>query len=79
MFVATMHFLPGIPFLLGAGAASNIFYCIVGVNVEYKGITDNGGTSSFNFSTSFLIYLQAASISSSPVKNNKISPGSSKQ
>lgn len=38
-----------------------------------------GGASSPSLSTSFFIYLQAFSISSSPVKNSKISPSSSKQ
>ena len=74
-----MHFLPYNPFLLGKGGSSNILYCIIGDNVEYKGITLRGGASSPSFSTSFLIYLQAYSISSSPVKNNRISPFSSKQ
>lgn len=79
MLVETMHFLPLRPFLLADGGASNIFYCIAGVNVLYKGITLSGGASSPSLSTSFLICLQAVSISSSPVRNSKMSPGSSKQ
>jgi hypothetical protein len=72
-----MHFLPGNPFLLGLGGGSNILCYYYGLKVEYRGITSRGGTSSPNFSVSFLIFLQAVSISSSPVKKSKISPGSS--
>jgi hypothetical protein len=74
-----MHLRPGIPFLFFSGAGSNIRCYIAGVNVEYRGITFSIPTSYSSFSTSFLIYLQAVSISSSPVRNKRISPGSSKQ
>jgi hypothetical protein len=79
ILVETTIFLPGNPFLFEGGGASKILYCKCIGKVEYNGITFNGGASSPNLLTSSLIFLQAVSISSSPVKNNKTSPGSSKQ
>ena len=76
-FVATTIFLPGTPFLFGGGAGSNIFYCSAGGRVEYSGTHLTGPTSFPNFSISFVIFLHASSISSSPVRNTRISPGSS--
>jgi len=46
IFVATTHFLPGIPLLLGLGAASKILYCYAGGRVLYKGTTSISPTSS---------------------------------
>lgn len=63
-----MIFLPGIPFLFGGGAGSNIFYYIAGGSELYKGITFTGPHESAYFDISDLIVLQANSISSSPVK-----------
>jgi len=77
IFVQTMIFLPGIPFEFAAGGASKIFYYAAGGRVEYNGTTLTGPQLSPCFSDSLLIYLQAVSISSSPVKNTNISPGSS--
>ena len=77
IFVATTIFLPAIPFLFAGGAASKIFYCKFGGNEEYKGTHFIAPTSLPNFSISLVILLQASSISSSPVRNTKISPASS--
>jgi hypothetical protein len=63
IFVAITIFLPGIPFLFGGGPASKIFYYIFGGNVEYNGTHLTGPTSGPSFSTSFVIFLHASSIS----------------
>jgi hypothetical protein len=77
IFVATTHFLPGTPLLFLGGAGSKILCYYAGGSVEYNGTTSILPTSSPSFFTSLVISLQACSISSSPVKNSKISPSSS--
>ncbi len=59
IFVAITIFLPGTPFLFGGGGSSNIFYCIKGGKVEYKGIHLTGPASGPNFSSKKLRYLLA--------------------
>lgn len=78
ILVAIMHFLPGTPLLFGLGGSSKILCYYAGGNVLYRGKINISPTSSPNFFTSFLISLQAYSISSSPVKNSSISPFASR-
>ena len=49
ILVAMMIFLPGMPFLFGGGAGSNIFYYIAGGRELYKGMTFTGPQESAYF------------------------------
>lgn len=59
ILVAIIIFLPGIPFLFLGGGLSKILYCILGGKEEYKGIILTSPHSSFYFSISFFMFLQA--------------------
>ena len=69
-----MHFLPGIPNEFLLGALSNILYYWCEGKLLYSGTTKILPTDSPSLWHSSHIYWHAISISSSPVKNNNMSP-----
>jgi hypothetical protein len=75
MFVANIIFLPGIPYLFFPGASSKILVYCYGGRVLYNGRINASPQVFPNRLSSSLTSAQAFSISSSPVKKIKISPG----
>ena len=67
----------GCPGLRDGGAGSKIFCCIAGGSVEYSGNTSTAPAASPRLLTSRRILLAASSISSSPVRKSRMSPGGS--
>jgi hypothetical protein len=61
----------------GGGASSKIRCCCCGGSDAYNGTTFTSPTLSPAFATSLRILVQASSISSSPVRKIKMSPGGS--
>mmetsp|Transcript_59602 Transcript_59602/g.124513 ORF Transcript_59602/g.124513 Transcript_59602/m.124513 type:complete len:208 (-) Transcript_59602:1012-1635(-) len=81
MLVDTTTLRPGGPPLTrGSGAGSKTFCCSAGGSAEYSGTHTTGPTSvSFWPLSSISILLHACSISSSPVRKMRMSPGGSQR
>ena len=76
MFVETTIFLPAMP-LRGGGASSKILCCCCGGRDAYRGTTLTSPTLSPALPISRRIFMHASSISSSPVRKMRMSPGGS--
>jgi hypothetical protein len=78
MLVDTTILRPGgPPGITGPGAGSKIFCCCAGGSVEYSGRASSTPYCASNFGLSAAILWHMSSISFSPVRKSRMSPGSS--